>query len=151
MISISPSLQPPSTSPPASKSTLSDDQHNTILETLSSYDPENLTTEEAQSIVEAFSNAGIAPGRELASAMADAGFDAHGVGELAGNKPPNRPPPPPQGQNQGFTEEMLSTLESLLEEYQGQDIDADVIDNITKKMQELFGLEPSGALIDISA
>ena len=148
MISISSSLPPPTAS--SRESTLSENQHNTISETLASYDPENLTAEEAQSIVETFSDAGIAPGRELANAMAEAGFDAHGVGELAGNESAHRPPPP-QAQNQGFTEEMLSTLESLLEEYQGEDIDADVIESITKTMQELFGLEPSGALIDISA
>ena len=149
MISISSSLPPPTAS--SRESTLSEDQRNTISETLASYDPEHLTAEEAQTIVETFSNAAITPGRELANTMAEAGFDAHGIGELAGNEPAHRPPPPPQAQNQGFTEEMLSTLESLLEEYQGEDIDADVIESITKTMQELFGLEPSGALIDISA
>ena len=147
MISISSSLPPPTS---IKESTLSKDQQNTISETLSSYDPENLTEEDAQSIAETFSNAGITPGRELANVMAEAGFDAHGVGELAGNEPPHRPPPP-QAQNNGFTEEMLSTLESLLEEREGEDIDADVIESITKTMQELYGLEPSGRLIDISA
>ncbi|OUR88835.1 hypothetical protein A9Q81_23020, partial [Gammaproteobacteria bacterium 42_54_T18] len=124
MISISSSLPPPTSS--IKETTLSENQHSTILETLSSYDPENLSKEEAQSIVETFSNAGITPGQELANAMAEAGFDAHSVGELAGNEPPHRPPPP-QAQNNGFTEEMLSTLESLLEEHEGEDIDANVI------------------------
>ncbi|MBV1919872.1 MAG: hypothetical protein KUG73_04265 [Pseudomonadales bacterium] len=145
---ISSSLPPPITS--IQKPALSEDQHSTISETLASYDPENLTSEEAQSIIETFSSAGIAPGRELANVMAEAGFDAHSVGELAGNELQHRPPPP-QAQNQGFTEEMLTTLESLLEEYQGEDIDGDVIESITKTMQELFGLAPSGTLIDITA
>mgnify|MGYP000691374249 CR=1 FL=1 len=145
---ISSSLPPPFTS--IQKPAISEDQYHTISETLTSYDPENLTAEKAQSIIETFSSAGIAPSRELANVMAAAGFDAHSVGELAGNEPQQRPPPP-QAQNQGFTEEMLTTLESLLEEYQGEDIDGDVIDSITKTMQELFGLAPSSALIDITA
>lgn len=143
MNSISSSLPPPSGSP-MHKQALSEDQRNTLSETLSAYDPENLTVEEAQSIVEKFSDAGITPGRELASAMAEAGFDAHGVGELAGNEPP-------QAQNQGFSEEMLSTLESLLEEYEGESIDENAIISISKAMQEIFGLEPSGSLINTSA
>lgn len=145
---ISSSIPPPITS--IQKPPLSEDQHNTISETLASYDSENLSAEEAQSIIETFSSAGIAPSRELANVMAEAGFDAHGVGELAGKEPQHRPLPP-QAQNQGFTEEMLTTLESLLEEYQGEDIDDDVIDSITKTMQELFGLDPSGTLVDITA
>ncbi len=157
MNSISSSLPPPSGGLTHNQA-LSEDQRTTLSETLSAYDPENLTVEEAQSIVEKLSDAGIAPGRELASAMAEAGFDAHGVGELADNEPPPGPPPahppgarPPQAQNQGFSEEMLSTLESLLEEYEGESIDENAIISISKTMQEIFGLEPSGSLINTSA
>ena len=154
MNSISSSLPPPPPGATMQKQSLSDDQRSTISESLSAYDPENLTAEEAKSIVETFSNAGIRPGQELANAMAEAGFDAHAVGELAGNERPSGPPPgppPPQAQNQGLSEDMLSTLESLLEEYEGEGLDEDIIVSISKTMQEIFGLEPSGSLIDTSA
>ncbi len=96
---------------------LSSSQLETISSVLGSYDANNLSSQDATSIVEAFKDAGIKPGAALAKAMESEGFDAKEVGDLAGvggsqggrGMPP--PPPPPSG---GEQEE--SDISSLLDE-----------------------------------
>jgi len=68
---------------------------DTVSSILSDYDADNLTEEDAQSIVAAFQDAGIEASDELVDAMADAGFDAQEVGTLAGVGAQGTPPPPP--------------------------------------------------------
>lgn len=106
-------------------SSLSTDQKTLIEETLSQYDADSLSAEDAAAIVEAFTEAGIEPSKALESAMSASGFDAKEVGNLAGvgesgggvaqaggGRPAGGPPPPPP------EEEVLTItelLESLLE------------------------------------
>lgn len=66
-----------------SSSTLSSSQQETISSVLENYDTDNLTAEDAESIVAAFKEAGIQPGSELESALEEAGFDANEIGTLA--------------------------------------------------------------------
>jgi len=103
---------------------LTTDQKELINQTLEQYDASNLTQSDAQSIVSAFSEAGIQPGREMAQAMSGAGFDARTVGEMAGVQ--GRPPPgggmgpPPTGKEGGglnIDESSFEELLALLEEY----------------------------------
>ncbi|WP_072680558.1 EF-hand domain-containing protein [Arcobacter sp. LA11] len=84
---------------PSTNNTLSSYARETISSVLSNYDADNLTESDAQSIVAAFKEAGIQPSSELASAMEEAGFDAHEVGTLAGvgAAQGGTPPPPPSG------------------------------------------------------
>jgi hypothetical protein len=103
-------------------SALSTEQKNLIEETLSQYDANSLSADDAKAIVEAFSEAGIAPSKALESAMAASGFDAREVGDLAGvgeagggvaqagggQRPAGGPPPPP-------SEEEVLTITELLE------------------------------------
>ncbi len=63
---------------------LTSSQSNTIASVLENYDANNLSKSDALEIVAAFKEAGIQPSAELASAMSEAGFDAHEVGTLAG-------------------------------------------------------------------
>lgn len=157
MVSISgsaPPLQPPRQS--NQQASLSEEQQALITETLSQYDADNLSEADAQSIVEAFSEANLAPGKAFANALSEAGFDAKEIGDLAGIGPSQESmgasePPPPKSEGQGFTDEMLTTLESLLAEYEGRDLDSDTIDSITATMEEIFGLDKSGRLLDVSA
>ncbi len=114
-----------------SSNPLTDAQKATITETLEQFDASNLTEADAQSIVSAFSEAGIQPGREMAEAMSAAGFNAREVGDLAGVGPHNQgqsqgmgggmpPPPPPGGGKEGgmnIDESSFEELLSLLEEY----------------------------------
>ena len=70
---------------------LSDAQKESVSAILSSYDPENLSSEDAASIVEQFKEAGIEPSKSLNSVLSSAGFEGRNIAELAGlGKPPPR-------------------------------------------------------------
>jgi len=117
-------LQTSTSSARNTNTTLSDSQKALIEETLSQYDSQNLSQDDAQAIVTAFEEAGIAASGALESAMSASGFDAKEVGTLAGVAPaqggggkgPMGPPPPP-------TEEEISTIEELLESLLSSDED----------------------------
>lgn len=89
--------------------TLTDTQTDTIASILESYDADNLSESDAQSIVESFQDAGIAPSAELESAMSEAGFSAQEVGTLAGVGPAEGGMPPPP------SAEEVDTISSLLD------------------------------------
>lgn len=97
--------------PPSKEQTLTEDQQSLISETLSEYDADNLTQEDAISIREVFSEAGIPPGLALAKEVSASGFDAKNIGELAKvSDKGSRPPPPKQS-----TEEITSIVDYLAE------------------------------------
>lgn len=97
--------------PPRAEQRLNEEQQSLISETLSQYDSENMTENDALSIVESFSQAGIQPGLALEKSMSDLGFDAKNIGELAKvSNGGNRPPPPIQS-----TEEITSMVDYLAE------------------------------------
>ena len=99
--------------PPKSDKALTADQQTLISETLSEFDPENISESDALSIVETFSEAGIQPGAGLEQAMAELGYDAKAIGEIAqASGEGNRPPPPPPQQS---TEEISSLVDYLAE------------------------------------
>jgi len=72
---------------------LSDAQKDSVSSILSSYDPENLSSDDAAAIVEQFKDAGIEPSKSLNSALSSAGFEGKNIAELAGR---GKPPPPQQ-------------------------------------------------------
>lgn len=128
---------------------LTSEQTELMNETLSQFDPENLTSEDAQSIVTAFQEAGIQPGQEMQELMADAGFDAAQVGEMGrpeGGRPPG--PPPQGGVEQVNTQDVVSYLDELLADYSEQLNDADK-ESILASVQEKFGLSETGSLLSI--
>jgi hypothetical protein len=157
MVSISGSTPPPPPPRQSSQETsLTEEQSTLISDTLSEYNVDNLSEADAQAIVDTFAEAGLTPGKEFADAIASAGFDAKEIGDLAGvgqsqDQSAGPPPPPPQSEGQGFTDEMLTTLETLLSEYEGQGLDSDTIDSITSTMEDLFGLDKTGRLLDVNA
>lgn len=107
-------------------STLSAYQKQSIGTLLENYDASNLSAKDAVEIVNALKDEGIAPSKELASVIADAGFNAKEIGDLAGvsgggaaegGRPAGGPPPPRQGGNQSSEEEqsyLSELLDSLL-------------------------------------
>ncbi|BDF95103.1 MULTISPECIES: hypothetical protein [Pseudoalteromonas] len=130
---------------------LTSEQTELMSETLSQFDPENLTTADAQSIVAAFQEAGIQPGQEMQELMAEAGFDAAQVGEMGrpeGGRPPG--PPPQGGAEQVNTQEMVSYLDELLTNYSDQLNDEDKA-SILASVQEKFGLSQSDSLLSVKA
>lgn len=100
------------------QTSLSSDQKSKMEDILSEFDSSNLTTSDASSIVEAFSELGIRPSDELTSFLDELGFSANEIGDLAqsvsntsmqSSMPP--PPPPPSIQD-----ELTSTLSELYED-----------------------------------
>jgi len=95
-----------------SNDSLSYSQLETITSVLENYDANNLTQSDAQSIVEAFEDAGIQASAELARTMEEAGFDAQEVGGLAGVQggPSGGMPPPPPKEESDSISSLLDTL-----------------------------------------
>ena len=134
---------------------LTSEQTELMNETLAQFDPENLTAEDAQSIMQTFMDAGIQPGQEMEAIMAEAGFDAAEVGELSrpeGERPPGPPPPPPSGNSleQVDTEEVVSYLDELLAQYSDQLGEEDK-EAILASVQEKFALSEGDSLLSVTA
>ena len=102
--------------PPKNEQSLTADQQSFITEILSQFDADNLTQENATSIVEAFAEAGIQPGAALEASLTELGFDANSIGDLANvSGEGNRPPPPPKQSTEEITS-MVDYLTELMEE-----------------------------------
>lgn len=139
-----------------SQQSITQDQLKIIEDTLAKYDPENLTRAEASSIVELFNDSGIQPGRELADAMSEFGFDARSVGDLAGVGGP------PQGGAEmapdanpvtlNISDEMLQQLNDLLSEFYSDDLAEDDRDITLSAIKAIFQQSvPEGGLVNIYA
>ncbi len=141
-----------SSQPPAKKNDapLSDEQVQLVSETLSLFDPSELSQSDAMSIVETFAEAGIEPGRGLEEAMKEADFDAKTVGELAGVGPQEQGPPPPPPQT-SISSQMLDFLSEQLDKYGEGELSEENKISIMSAMQEEFGLEQSDYLLDVQA
>ena len=129
---------------------LTQDQKNTIESVLNQFDPNNLSDEDAISIVSAFNDANIQASAELKNTMESFGFDARKVGEQAGverqsNGGQGMPPPP---QNSGINQENFELLQSILEQYEDLSklSDQDKV-NLSEELLQAGLLEP-GALIN---
>jgi hypothetical protein len=139
-----------------STQTLSQDQQLLIEETLANFDADNLTQSDAASIVEAFSNAGIQPGRALEEAMAASGFDARSVGEMAGVGPPPQAGggqmPAGQAGQLNLSDEMLQNLNGLLDEYLDGALEESEREMLLAEIREIFQqAAPEQGLIDVKA
>ena len=134
---------------------LTSEQTELMNETLAQFDPENLTAEDAQSIMQTFMDAGIQPGQEMEAIMAEAGYDAAEVGELGrpeGERPPGPPPPPPSGNSleQVDSEAVVSYLDELLAQYSDHLGEEDK-EAILASVQEKFGLSEGDSLLSVTA
>jgi hypothetical protein len=124
------------------------DQKDQLQELLGEFSVDSFSSDDATSMVDAIKEIGIVPGQELEDIMADSGFDAKSIGDMAGaGMPP--PPPPPQSSGENSSE-MLSFLEELLEQYDGE-ISSDNKDSILAAVQEKFGIEDIDSLISVQA
>lgn len=136
---------------------LSTNQTQLIEDTLAEFDPENLTEADAQSIVEAFSEAGIQPGSALEQAMSEAGFDAREVGDLAGVGQGGNPPPPPPGganmsQSLDLDDDILSDLNELLNDYYSGDLTDDEKTTTLSSIQSIIqSAAPDNGLLHVTA
>lgn len=127
---------------------ISEDQKQQLQSVLEDFSVDNLNSEDATSIVESIKELGISPGRELETLLAESGFDAKSIGDMAGvgeSKMP--PPPPPQSSGENATE-MVNFLEQLLEEYDGE-LSSENKDSIIAAVQEKFGITDIDSLVSV--
>ncbi len=141
-----------------SEKVLTEEQQTLISDTLSELDADNLTTADALSIIDTFSEAGIEPGKAMESALSELGFGAKEIGDLANVEGDRPPPPPPPAQSSDEISSMASYLEELLEETLAAN-DADSVEQLTEEQRfsvyaqvmEKFGIEEGDSLIDTVA
>ncbi len=135
-----------------SQQSMTQDQRQLIEDTLSKYDAENLTQVDASAIVEAFSAAGIQPGRELAGAMAEFGFDAKSVGDLAGVGGSQPPAAQTSPVTLNISDAMLQQLNELLSDYYSEDLSESDRETTLSAIKEIFQESvPDGGLVNVYA
>lgn len=143
------------------KISLTTEQVELISDTLAEFNPDTLTEADAATIVNRFSEAGIQPSRELAQAMDEAGFNARNIGDLAGVGPRagessgqmtniDQAQMAPQN-TASFTDEMLTALEELLEEYSDKVLTSENKETILTTMQDRFSLTQGQSLFSFEA
>jgi hypothetical protein len=150
---------------------LTDKQAQLVKDTLSKYEPNNLTEADAKEIVSSFREAGIRPSKALKEAMSAEGFDAREVIKKAGIRPLKAlkevmmaegleakmaakkaelhlpRPSTSSGIKESFnvSENQLSELYKLLHQYHNNDsVDADRISLLNSIQEVLGGIEMSG-------
>lgn len=140
--------------PPRAEQSLTAEQQTFISDTLAEFDTDNLTQEDALSIIEAFSQANIQPSAALEKAVTSAGFDAKNIGELANVAEGNRPPPPPKQSTEEITS-MVDYLAELLEETlatnNGNSLSDQDKQSILAQVFEKFDIEEGESIINTTA
>tara|TARA_R110001583_G_scaffold33943_1_gene114533 strand:- start:13368 stop:13847 length:480 start_codon:yes stop_codon:yes gene_type:complete len=145
--------------PPSKEQTLTTEQQTLISDTLAEFDAENLTEEDALSITETFSEAGIQPSGALETAMSELGFDTKSIGDLANSEATNAqggmPPPPPPPQSSDEISSMVSYLGELLEEQiaasETNELTEQARQDIYAQVMEKFGLDEGDSIINTTA
>lgn len=125
---------------------LTGNQKSAVQSILSEYDAENLSAEDAEAINEAFHAEGIRPSAALRGTIEAEGFDVSDLRPSGGPKGGGGHPPPPPPPN---VDDVISTMLDVLEEYEGQKLDAADISNIQDKLQEA-GYSQRDSYIDLS-
>ena len=129
---------------------LTEDQKQTIQDILSQYDADNVTTEDAKAIFQAFSDAGITPARGMKEAIEAAGFDAEDL--RAKGMPENMPPapPPPSSQSSSLDTEALQELEDILSQYDLSNLTDEDKKSLMQQLQQ-NGLIDPGSIVDMKS
>ncbi len=136
---------------------LTEENQQLISDTLSQFDPDNLTEADALTIVETLSEAGVQPGQGLETALSELGFDAKSIGDLAGvsQSEGSRPPPPPPQQSTEEISELVDFVTTLLEEKLAESADESLTDedreSIYAQINEKFGFDNDDSIINLKA
>ncbi len=133
---------------------LTDKEKSTLQEILSQYDPENLSEEDVQSLMEDLKNSGIKPSNEVKQLIAEAGFEIP------------EPPKSMDGEMDGTdpmsilfddedTESGTSELVSALEQYRNGEISEEElrakVSEITASVLYGFNSSITGSLVNVEA
>jgi len=139
---------------PGGENVLSQEQQDLIAETLSQFDTENLSQDDAIKIVEAFAQAGIQPGTALEETMAEHGFDAQQIGDLAQvSQEGNRPPPPPKQSSEDVSsmgEYLTNLVEQTLAENNSTELTDEDKQSILSKLFEKYDVAEGSSAINTS-
>lgn len=130
------------TPPPQLARSLSDEQSSAVSSILENYDADNLSADDAKDIASQLKDAGIQPGKGLADAMAQNGFDAREVGKLAGIEPPQFA--------RSLSDEQSSTVSSILENFDAENLSAADAKDIAVQLKDA-GIKPGKGLADVMA
>ena len=127
------------------RSHLTDKQSQYIKETLSKYDPNNLTKADAKEIVSSFREAGIRPSKALKEAMSAEGFDAKILAKKGGLQHPHPSETAEKKKSLNISENQLSELYKLLHQYHNDDsLDKDRNSLLNSIQTVLGGVEMIG-------
>ncbi|MGZ9221079.1 MAG: hypothetical protein ACXW4Q_03145, partial [Anaerolineales bacterium] len=119
---------------PRNVTTLTDQQKSQIQTILSEYDPQSLTSEKAQEIFSKFREAGIAPAKGMKEAIEAAGFDAEQLRSLG--MPNGGPQHGRMQQPQALTEDQKSQVQTILSNYDPEDLTTDDVKSILQQFRE---------------
>ncbi|WP_077283525.1 hypothetical protein [Cognaticolwellia aestuarii] len=146
------SMPPP---PPRTQQNLTEEQQTFVTDTLAEFDADELSEEDALSIIDMFSQADIQPGAALEKVMSSAGFDAKSIGDIAAAADSSRPPPPPPKQSSDEISSMADYLAELLEETlaasQSESLSDEDKQAILAQVFDKFNIEPSESIINTTA
>ncbi len=134
---------------------LSEEQKTVLEKILSSYDPENMTSSDADAMRQELKEAGIGPSRELMNTMKSAGFQPPAGGPK---------PPPPMGSGMGASGSSIldtlaeseesddelnqTTLEKILEEYDLQNMTRTDLESLVHDLEDM-GISRSPELFNM--
>ncbi|SCA55579.1 hypothetical protein MTBPR1_110018 [Candidatus Terasakiella magnetica] len=127
---------------------LSPSQNELVQSVLSGYNANALKQADIQEINDTFREAGIVPSADLKAAVEAAGFKAEDLRSKGGQRGGNPPPPPPP--QEADSEETVDAFLDLLEQYQGQEMNANTLNEMTQKWTE-SGHTQNGSFISIMA
>mgnify|MGYP003654066258 FL=1 len=146
------SMPPP---PSRTQQNLTEEQQTFVTDTLAEFDADELSEEDALSIIDMFSQAAIQPGAALEKVMSSAGFDAKSIGDIAAAADSGRPPPPPPKQSSDEISSMADYLAELLEETlaasQSESLSDEDKQAILAQVFDKFNIEPSESIINTTA
>lgn len=141
--------------PPRTQQNLTEEQQTFVTDTLAEFDADELSEEDALSIIDMFSQADIQPGAALEKVMSSAGFDAKSIGDIAAAADSGRPPPPPPKQSSDEISSMADYLAELLEETlsasQSESLSDEDKQAILAQVFDKFNIEPSESIINTTA
>ncbi|MEI6291273.1 MAG: hypothetical protein WCP19_12645 [Chloroflexota bacterium] len=130
---------------------LTDAQKTSIQDILSKYDSANVTKADAQSIFQAFKDAGIRPSRELKQVIEAAGFDAEALRDMGRpDRPADRSTAADKGSKNNVDLSALKSLQNLLGQFDLSNMTTDNSQTLVTKLQELGFLTP-GSVIDLKS
>ncbi len=138
----------------SSSNKITEEQKASIESILSEYNSAELNELDASSIVQKISELGVMPGIQLEGVLADAGFDAKEIGDLASvNKQGPKGGPPPVSNDNATTinQENLQVLQDILAQYNDLlNLSSREEDSLIAQLSEAGLLEP-GAIINITS